>query len=49
MRQKKAILLDSVNLVQAQNCQVDLAHALGSNCLDQNICVGKASNESKTP
>jgi len=28
MRQKRAILLDSVDLVQAQNCQVDLTHAL---------------------
>jgi hypothetical protein len=29
MRQKWAILLDSVELVQAQHCQVDLTHALG--------------------
>ena len=28
MCQKRAILLDSVNLVQARNCQVDLTHAL---------------------
>src|ERR1700736_2433177 len=28
MRQAWAILLDSVDLVQAQNCQVDLTHAL---------------------
>ena len=27
MRQKWAILLDSVDLVQAQNCQGDLTHA----------------------
>jgi hypothetical protein len=28
MCQKGAILLDSVDLAQAQNCQVDLTHAL---------------------
>lgn len=27
MRQKEAILLDGADLVQAQNCQVDLTHA----------------------
>ncbi len=27
-RQKEAILLDSVDLVQARNCQVRLTHAL---------------------
>jgi hypothetical protein len=29
MCQKGVILLDSVDLIQAQNCQVDLTHALG--------------------
>jgi len=28
MRQKWVILLDSLDLIQAQNCQVDLTHAL---------------------
>jgi two-component system chemotaxis response regulator CheB len=28
MRQKRALLSDSIDLVQAQNCQVDLTHAL---------------------
>jgi hypothetical protein len=28
-RQKGAVLLDSVDLVQARNCQPDLTHALG--------------------
>jgi hypothetical protein len=36
MCQKWAILLDSLNLVQAQNCQMDLTHALNFKYL-QNV------------
>jgi len=31
MRRKEAILLDSVDLVQARNCQARLKHAFGRN------------------
>jgi hypothetical protein len=33
MCQERAILPDSVDLVQAQNCQVNLTHAQGQSCL----------------
>jgi len=33
MCQKWAILLDSVDLVHTENCQVDLTHALRSLCI----------------